>query len=296
MRKAMSMAYLFTHEDKQERERLAAIEALGDPFTIECLEKIDVGEGWQCLEVGAGGGSMTEWLCRRVGPSGKVVATDLQTKFLAATEAANLEIRKHDIVTDELENNSFDLVIARKVLEHLPDPGGALQRMADAVRPGGWLHVEDSDLASFRRFSCAHPDRVDRAYMKFIEAMSRNGFQPTFAKELANRLGQRGFQEVQFVCPIPVGFDFPDELCALGLEPSIQEHLPKQAEWNAAADEGIGKVYRMTFERLRERVVDDGLLTADEVDQFFSDIKSPSFGAATGFHCAAWGRKAGGAT
>ena len=52
------MAYLFTHEDKQERERLAAIETGLDPFTIECMEKIGVGEGWKCLEVGAGGGSM----------------------------------------------------------------------------------------------------------------------------------------------------------------------------------------------------------------------------------------------
>ena len=70
------MPYLFTHEDKAERERLAAIEAAANPFTIECLEKIAVGEGWRCLEIGAGAGSIAEWLCRRVGPNGKVVATD----------------------------------------------------------------------------------------------------------------------------------------------------------------------------------------------------------------------------
>ena len=52
------MAYLFTHEDKAERERLAAIEAGLDPFTIDFLQTIGVAEGWTCLEVGAGAGSV----------------------------------------------------------------------------------------------------------------------------------------------------------------------------------------------------------------------------------------------
>ena len=285
------MAYLFSHEEKKERERLAAIEAMGDPFTIECLEKIGVGERWRCLEIGAGGGSIAEWLCGRVGPSGKVVATDLQTKFLEAIEASNLEVRKHDITQDDLEHETFDLVSARKVLEHLPEPSQALSRLAAAVRPGGWLLVEDTDLATRRHFSCPHPQRVERAYLKFIEAMNSAGFQPTYAKRLADELRQRGFQGVQFVCPIPVGFAFPEELRALGLEPSEQKHFPKKVDWNAAGDQGIGKVYRMTFERLRERVTKAGLLTTEEVDQFLADIQSPEFGAVTGFHCAAWGRK-----
>ncbi len=288
------MAYLFTHEEKTERERLAAIEAGCDPITIECLEKIGVADGWRRLEVGAGGGSMAEWLCRAVGPSGRVVATDLQTKFLEAIDAPNLEVHRHDITEEDLEPDAFDLVLARKVLEHLPNPSAALRRMAAAVRPGGWLYLEDTDLASRRHFSHPNAERVDRAYMKFIEAMSRNGFQPTLAKELSKLLRQRGFQDVQFVCPIPVGFDFPEDLRALGLEASEQEHFPRRAEWNAADEQGAGKVYRMTFERLRERVINDGLLTADDVDQFFTDIKSPDFGAATGFHCSAWGQKPSG--
>ncbi len=87
------MPYLFTHEDKAEREHLAAIEAGLDRVTIECLEKIGVGEGWRCLEIGAGAGSIAEWFCRRVGPNGKVVATELQTKFLEAINAPKAEHR-----------------------------------------------------------------------------------------------------------------------------------------------------------------------------------------------------------
>src|SRR5207247_818763 len=95
--------YIFEHQWRQERERLASMEALIDPFTIDCLEPIGVSEGWRCLEVGAGGGSIAEWLCRRVGSAGKVVATDLETKFVAAIEAFNLEVRRHDIRQNGLE-------------------------------------------------------------------------------------------------------------------------------------------------------------------------------------------------
>src|SRR5947209_16298942 len=111
------MPYLFDEATKAERERLAAIESGLDPFSIECLRNIGVAAGWRCLEIGAGGGSMSEWLCRQVGSGGKVVATDLQTKFLQAIEAPNLEVRRHDITVDEIEQEAFDVVFARKVLE-----------------------------------------------------------------------------------------------------------------------------------------------------------------------------------
>ena len=263
--RSLTMPYVFTHEDKAERERLAAIEAGLDPFTIESLERIGVGEGWRCLEVGAGGGSMAEWLCRRVGPNGKIVATDLQTKFLDAINAPNLEVRKHDITREEFEQGAFDLVVARKVLEHLAEPRQALRRLYAAVRPRGWLLVEDTDLASFRRVSAPQPERFERAYAKFLEAMRSAGFQPTLGVQLG------------------------DELRALGI-PEVQVH-GRTVEWTAAADQPTGKVYRMTFQRLRERVTKAGLLTNEEVDQFFADIQSPDFHAFTGVHFAAWGRK-----
>jgi 2-polyprenyl-3-methyl-5-hydroxy-6-metoxy-1,4-benzoquinol methylase len=64
------------------RERLAQLEAVWDPWTIRNFEKVGVKEGWHCLEVAGGGGSVAEWLCRQVGGSGHVVATDIQPHFL----------------------------------------------------------------------------------------------------------------------------------------------------------------------------------------------------------------------
>ena len=60
---------------------------------------------------------------------------------------ADLDVRGHRVVTDELDHAGFDLVHARAVLEHLPARDDVLARLVAALRPGGWLLVEDVDLA-----------------------------------------------------------------------------------------------------------------------------------------------------
>jgi len=76
--------------EADEDERLSLLEQLFDPTTRR--RRALVRPGWRCLEVGAGRGSIAVWLTEQVGPSGHVVATDLNTEYLqlrheAATEA-----------------------------------------------------------------------------------------------------------------------------------------------------------------------------------------------------------------
>ena len=144
-------------EDDVELERLKLQEDTVDPPTIRHLETIGVSQGWKCLEVGAGAGSIAQWLSNRVGATGKVVATDLNTKFLNLIHAPNLEIRQHNILKDELEEGQFDLVHCRKLLIHLPKPEKAVKRMADALRPGGWLLVEEDDYGSILSLDVTNP-------------------------------------------------------------------------------------------------------------------------------------------
>ena len=84
-------------------ERHGAFERERDPATIRYLEEIGVSSGWRCLEVGGGGGTIAEWLCPRVGTAGHVVATELDTRLLEAIDSPNIEVRRHDIVNDDLE-------------------------------------------------------------------------------------------------------------------------------------------------------------------------------------------------
>ena len=128
--------YILDNAWQLARRRLARLEEQLDPGTIRHLQALGVGAGWRCLEVGGGGGSVADWLCRRVGPGGSVLATDVDTRFLTAVRAPNLDVRRHDIVAEELPAAAFDLVHARTVLNHLGRRDLALRRMAAAVRPG----------------------------------------------------------------------------------------------------------------------------------------------------------------
>ena len=76
--------YVMDNAWQEERQRLAALEARYDSGTIRHLEAIGVGKGRRCWEVGAGGGSIADWLCQRVGAKGRVLATDVGTRFVEA--------------------------------------------------------------------------------------------------------------------------------------------------------------------------------------------------------------------
>lgn len=69
------------------------------------------------------GGSIAEALCDRIGREGRVVAVDLDTRFLSEIEAPNLEVHQLDVTVDEVPGGPSALVHARAVLEQLPAPG-----------------------------------------------------------------------------------------------------------------------------------------------------------------------------
>jgi SAM-dependent methyltransferase len=138
-----------------ESARLAMLEQRFYPLTISRLERLEVGPGWRCLEVGAGRGSIARWLSVRVGPAGKVVAADIDCRHLIGL-ADNVEVRVLDIRTNAPEPGAYDLVHCRTLLMHLPDPLAALQHMAAALRPGGVLLAEEGDYG-LHAYS-GHPD------------------------------------------------------------------------------------------------------------------------------------------
>ena len=109
------------------------------------------------------------WPAGRAG--GRVVATDADPRFLAGTAVAGIEVRRHDILAGPLEPGRYDLVHCRALLCHLADPLRALRNMAGAVRPGGWLLVEDADYVSLVAADPAHPRsaRFDAVMRKLLD-------------------------------------------------------------------------------------------------------------------------------
>jgi SAM-dependent methyltransferase len=137
--------YILDQTWEREAERLGALERCGDPLTIDLLQRAGVGPGWRCLEVGAGRGSIADWLAARVGDAGGVLAVDLDTRLLEEHRHSNLEVRRLDILSDPLPAARFDLVHARHVIGHMPDKAEALRRLAATLRPGGRMLIEDFD-------------------------------------------------------------------------------------------------------------------------------------------------------
>src|SRR5688572_3744488 len=102
--------YVFDPAWHKERDRLGALESLFDASSRRLLADLGIGEGWRCLEVGCGAGGVARWLAERVGGTGRVLATDLDTRFIDGHGLANLDVLQHNIVSDPLEEAAFDLV------------------------------------------------------------------------------------------------------------------------------------------------------------------------------------------
>ncbi len=123
---AQEQDYLFDNTTDAEETRLRTVEAELDSGTIHHLQELGVGPGMQCLEIGGGGGSITAWLCDRVGPDGSVTATDLEPCYLKRLQAKNLVVLRHDILADALPQNQFEFSHVRWLLHHLEEPRRAL--------------------------------------------------------------------------------------------------------------------------------------------------------------------------
>ena len=108
--------------------------------------------GMMLLDVGCGPGSITVDLAERVAP-GQVIGLDRSDDVLtqAAELAALRGIENATFVSGniydlEFDDDTFDVVHAHQVLQHLTDPVAALYEMRRVVKPGGIVAVRDADF------------------------------------------------------------------------------------------------------------------------------------------------------
>lgn len=188
--------YVLDNRAEETEQRFGALEALYDPITISHLEPYVV-SGAHCLEVGGGSGSIARWMGDRVGTTGRVVVTDINTRFLDAISAPNVEIRRHDIVTDPLEQHTFDVAHTRLVLVHLPDRDKVVQRLIAALKPGGWLVLQEFDALSMPPDPSIVPsERMFKTLRTLWEVMASRGVNNRFGRELLPLLVASGMQDV----------------------------------------------------------------------------------------------------
>ena len=113
------------------------------------LERLGLGPGWRCADVGAGGGDVSVALAEMVGRDGRIYAVDSDPAArdeVARTAAAAAQAQVIAL-TQEGEDLSLpeevDLAFCRFLLLHVYEPLTVVKAMADAVRPGGWVVAQE---------------------------------------------------------------------------------------------------------------------------------------------------------
>lgn len=146
------------------------LETLLDAPTTACLEAAGVKPGQRCLDLGAGGGSITRWLAKRTDPAGTVVSVDLKTDYLV--EQPGVEVHRHDINHGLPVDGPFDLIHARLLLMHLSRRAEILTMLVDALAPGGWLVI--GEFSARPRHVLSAPSEADIELFQRLQDIGHN--------------------------------------------------------------------------------------------------------------------------
>jgi SAM-dependent methyltransferase len=248
--------YVYDQTFEQERARLAGMEAQWDPGTFRHIEALGLSPSASCWEIGGGGGSVAAWL---VGRSGRLLVTDVDTRFVEPLASGHVSVQRHDVVADPLPGERFNLIHARLLLEHLPGRDAVLDRLISALHPGGWLLIEDYDWTAFGTNPAS--EVASRVTEAVIDVMVGAGFDPYYGRRLLSEFRVRGLAESG----------------AEGRSLVIGAGHPGAA------------FYRLSLISLRDLVVSRGAVTEAEVDEVVAELDRDDHTLVSPIMVAAWG-------
>lgn len=238
--------YLYDQGWEGERSRLSSLAALFDPLTLRHLDAVGVQPGWRCWEIGAGTGSIARRLAAASGPTGRVVATDLDVRFLDHLDGVDgVDVVQHDVAAGPVQSEAFDLVHARAVLEHVPHRDDVVPKLVDALRPGGVLLLEDVVFGDATTDALAAVTRP-REY--------------AWTMTLAARAVAGAFRTVG--ADPEYGLQLPDLLTSAGLRGVGAELAHRLVR--GGSEEAV--FFALTMRELGGRLVTAGLLTQEDAD------------------------------
>jgi ubiquinone/menaquinone biosynthesis C-methylase UbiE len=154
--------------------------------------------GLSLLDVGCGPGTITADLAALVAP-GPVTAIEPVPDALADARSfaedrgiAGIRFEIADVHALPYEDNSFDVVHAHQVLQHVHDPVGALREMRRVSR--GVVAVRDSDYEAFTWYPLSPV--LDEWLELYRKVARRNGGEPDAGRRLLSWARAAGFTEV----------------------------------------------------------------------------------------------------
>jgi SAM-dependent methyltransferase len=262
-RRCSTSTYILDNAGRETPARFEALSTMYDRDTIQYLENCGVRPGWNCLEVGGGGGTIAAWLAARVSPSGHVLVTDLDPCFLDGLKTSNLQVRRHNIVTDPLPEAAFDLIHIRLVLVHLPEREKVLARLVAALKPGGWIIDEEFDSVSLSSDSVFGPGEIQlKTQTALFRVVEERGIERGWGRRLYGRMRALGLVDVR-----------------------AEARLSMWYGGSAGAS-----LMRANFEQLHDALIADGLSEA-ELQQDVATLDDPDFVMPSPIMWTAWGRR-----
>lgn len=253
-------SYLYDQAWTDERARLKALSEIYDPGTFRLLEQLGVAPSWACLDVGAGEGSVARWLAGRVTEPGRVLAVDLDPRFLEGS--GTVDVRQHDILTGPPEAGAFDLVHARALVEWVPDRPTAIANLVAAAKPGGIVLIEDVDMVPMRNAYPASEVRTIAADA-FLALAAAGGADLTFGRQLLAAVHATGL--------VDVGCD-------------VRTTLQRGGDPSTAFQ-------RLTLKQLGPAMVANHMITTDQVSALDAELDDPDRYGYPPLMVAVWGRR-----
>lgn len=141
-------------DQRREAARLRAQARLWDPVSLALFDRLGIRRGWRVLEIGPGQGSLHMELRRRVrAPIDAVERSPVFAAALARRVRADGfgagTIWQQDLIDAPLPPRTYDLIFARWVFLFLPRPDAHVAKLARALKPGGFLALQDYHRETF---------------------------------------------------------------------------------------------------------------------------------------------------
>jgi SAM-dependent methyltransferase len=194
------------------------------------------------LDVGCGPGTITADLAALV-PEGRVTGVDRAPEILerARAEAAgrglvNADFAVADVHALDFPDDSFDVVHAHQVLQHVGDPVQALREMRRVTRPGGHIAVRDADYAAMTWYA-ASPGLDDWLDL-YREVARANGGEPDAGRRLKAWALEAGLTDVTATSSTWT-FSTPDERAwwsGLWADRTVESAYARRATGGGRAD------------------------------------------------------------
>lgn len=146
------------------------------------------------LDVGCGPGSITIELAEMVGSAVGIDAADAaieHARSAAAAGTTHVRFEVADVYDLPFDDQSFDVVYAHQVLQHLGDPVSALVEARRVLAPGGLIAVRDADYGTM--VHSPHDDRIDHWLELYHALTRRHGSEADAGRYLLEWVTDAGF-------------------------------------------------------------------------------------------------------